>query len=192
MIQTPETVLAFWLEETPPEGWYRVDPALDAAVRERFRATWDAAAEGMLEHWHEGPEATATGALAYLIVTDQFPRNMFRDDPRAFATDALARAAARGALERGFDLAVEGPARQFFYLPFMHSEHPGDQDLCLALISERLPGPNLLHARAHREVIRRYGRFPYRNAVLGRGTTAEEAAFLDAGGYAGILRELGE
>lgn len=185
----PVTVLDYWLGELGPEGWYAGGADLDADIRDRFADLWQAAADGGLDHWVEGP----AGALAFIVVTDQFPRNMWRGTARAFATDAAALAAARTALAAGWDMAAPEPERQFFYLPLMHSEAMQDQLDCIGLMAERMPETgesNLLHARAHAEVIRRFGRFPYRNAALGRETTAEEAAFLAAGGYASVVEAL--
>jgi uncharacterized protein (DUF924 family) len=188
-IATPEEVVSYWVEEVGPAGWYRVDAEVDATIRDRFAETWEAARGGVLAGWRCGPDHS----LAYLILTDQFPRNMFRDDARAFATDRAARAAALRAIGQRWDMRVAEPERQFFYLPLMHSEVLADQEHGLRLILTRLPrtgAQNLLHARAHREVIRRFGRFPYRNEVLGRRTTSEEQSFLDGGGYGGVVREL--
>ena len=180
-------MLRFWLEECAPDDWYRQDDALDDRIRERFAPSWEAARAGRLRHWCAAPR----GTLAYLILTDQFPRNMFRGEARAFATDAAARVAAKRALVRGDDLAVEGPARQFFYLPLEHSESPADQARAVRLIAARMDAPEtLLHARAHREVIRRFGRFPYRNAALGRTSTAAEREMVAAGGYGPVVREM--
>ena len=180
-------VLRFWLEELEPRDWYVADAAVDARIRERFLGAWEAAWGSGLRDW----EATARGALALLVLTDQFPRNMFRGDGRAFATDALARGVARRAVARGFDLEVEAPARQFFYLPFEHSESLTDQERAVRLIAMRMDAPEtLLHARAHREVIRRFGRFPYRNEALGRETSAAEKAFLEGGSYGAVVRGL--
>lgn len=182
-------VLDFWLHEVGPAGWYAIDEAIDAEIRARFGALWREAEAGDHGHWTAGPR----GALAYLILTDQFPRNMFRGDASAFATDGRARAAASSAIAAGLDAAIPEPERQFFYLPFMHSEDIADQDRCIALMTAGLPvtgAGNLRHAHAHRAVIARFGRFPYRNAALGRTTTEAEAAFLAAGGYGAILREL--
>ena len=187
MIETAETVRRFWLEEVGPEGWYGGGEDLDARIRERFRATWDCAAEGGLLHW----TVTGPGTLAYLIVTDQFPRNMFRDDPRAFSTDRRALAAAKRALVAGADLHVEGDARQFFYLPLEHSESTPDQHRAVRLIHARMDAPEtLLHARAHRRVIRAHGRFPHRNEALGRDSSGAEREMLDRGGYAAVVREM--
>ncbi|WP_299817240.1 DUF924 family protein [uncultured Jannaschia sp.] len=180
-------VLEFWLEACTPEDWYKQDDALDAAIRARFEAAWTDARTGGLTEW----QRNARGSLAFIVLTDQFPRNMFRGDARAFATDAPARDAARHAIDAGYDLAVEGPARQFFYLPFMHSECLAHQDRSCRMFARRMDAPeSLLHARAHRQVIRDHGRFPYRNEALGRRSTRAERAFLEAGGYGEVVRAL--
>ena len=141
-----------------------------------------------LDHWVDG----TVGTLAYLILTDQIPRNIHRGSAAAFATDPLARAAARKALEAGWDMGAPEPERQFFYMPFEHSEDPDDQDLAVRLLGERLASdPDMvLHARAHQEVIRRYGRFPTRNVALGRISSPDEQAYLDQGGYAALVNTL--
>lgn len=186
---TPQDILDFWLDEVGPGGWYGGGEALDAAIRARFEGLWHKARSGGLADWAAAP----AGRFAYILLTDQFPRNMFRDRAEAFATDALALAAARSAIHRGWDLRFPEPGRQFFYLPLMHSETTHDQDRCVRLILTRLPqtgADTLLHARAHREVIRRFGRFPTRNAALGRATTPAEAEWLAAGGYAATVAAL--
>lgn len=188
-MDTAKTVLRFWLDEVGPKGWYEVDPDLDATIRERFLGLWERAARGGLGHWQSNPE----GALAYLVVTDQFPRNMFRGAAKAFATDALALRAAIRACHHKLDMHIAEPQRQFFYLPLMHSESPFDQDRCVRMFLTRMPetgAQNLLHARAHRQVIRDFGRFPYRNAALDRTNTAAEESFLKQGGYGEVVREL--
>jgi len=177
VIASPQSVLAFW-REAGPDKWFNKDAAFDDAIRTRFLETYEAAAEGRLADW----ETTAEGALALVIVLDQFPRNMFRGEKRAFAADPLARGVAERALARGFDRAV--PERTFFYLPFMHSEALDDQERCVALY-RTLDEDSLKWAVLHADIIRRFGRFPHRNAVLGRSTTPEEQAFLDGGGFAG-------
>jgi uncharacterized protein (DUF924 family) len=185
----PETVTDFWLTEVGEDGWYNGGAALDAEIRRRFEPAWTIARAGGLEHWR----TTSARTLAYLVLTDQFPRNMFRDDARAFATDGMARAAAKQALLRGWDLDRPEIERQFFYLPLIHSEVAEDQDRAVRLVLTRMPGvglDNLLHARAHREVIRRFGRFPTRNAALNRDSTAAERAFLETGGYGAVVRAL--
>ena len=177
----PEDVLKFWLDEVGPKGWYAVDEALDQKIRDRFMSAWEAAKAGGMGQWLTYP----SGTLAYLILTDQFPRNMFRGSGKAFSTDRQAVAAAKAAISKKWDLKIDEPARQFFYLPLMHSENLFDQDRAVRLIKARLPGAasNLLHARAHRAVIRRFGRFPFRNDALGRRTEAAERDWLAAGGY---------
>ena len=179
-------VLTFW-EEAGPDAWYTHDESFDRTIRDRFGTLWDSAAVGDCDHWARGPR----GALALIVLLDQFPRNMFRASPLAFATDARALRIASLALSRGWDLKITGDLRQFFYMPFMHSEHLTDQDRSVRLMKARMEGTNnLLHARVHREVIRRYGRFPYRNAALGRVSNPGEEAFLAGGGYGEILREM--
>jgi uncharacterized protein (DUF924 family) len=183
----PVAVLDFWLGEIGVEGWYKGGPAIDAACA-AFTDLWQAAHDGGLEHWVDG----TVGTLAYLIVTDQFSRNIHRDTALAFACDARALAAAQTALEQGWDMHAPEPERQFFYMPFEHSEAPADQAMAVHLMDTRMPSdPDMaLHARAHAEVIRRFGRFPTRNAALGRISTPEEQAFLDAGGYGAIVTAL--
>lgn len=181
-----EAVTQFW-RKAGPEKWYKNDPGFDQEIRDRFETLWQAARDGRLSDWC----VSAEGALALIILTDQFPRNMFRDDARAFATDALAKKVACYALDRRWDLRIAEPERQFMYMPFMHSEQLTDQDHCVRLMAERMEtGNNLLHARAHREIIRRFHRFPYRNAALGRVTSAAERAFMEDGGYGGIVSAL--
>jgi len=185
---SPDEVLAFWLG-AGPEAWYKQDDAFDQQIRDRFGALWQAAMDGKLEDWPTNPQNT----LAFIILTDQFPRNMFRGDPRAFASDAIAKKAACLALNRGWDTRIAEPERQFIYMPFMHSERAADQDHCVRLMAERMEtGNNLLHARAHREIIRKFNRFPYRNAALGRPTSAAEAEFMSKGGYGAIVAGLQE
>ncbi|WP_375257656.1 DUF924 family protein [Citreimonas sp.] len=185
---TPQDILAFWIDEVGPEGWYKQDDALDATIRDRFGDAYEAAMEGRFGLWLTYPN----GALAYVILLDQFPRNMFRGSADAFQSDRISLAAAKQAIHRGWDLRIDEPARQFFYLPLMHAENLCDQDRCVRLMKERLPGgeDNLLHARAHREIIRRFGRFPYRNEALGRTSSPAEIAFMENGGYGVVLRDL--
>lgn len=183
----PVEVLDFWLGEVGPEGWYAGGAELDALCRERFLDLWQAAHDGGLEHWVEG----TVGTLAYLVVCDQLSRNMHRGSALAFATDARALAAARRAVAEGWDMAAPEPERQFFYLPFEHSEDPADQARAVELMSERISDPEMaLHARAHKAIIARFGRFPYRNAALGRVSTAEEAEFMANGGYGAEVNRL--
>lgn len=180
MVVNAADVVSFW-KEAGPERWFNKNAAFDKEIRERFFDTYEAAAAGRLSDW----EQSAQGALALLILLDQFPRNMFRGDARAFATDPLARAITAGAIIRGFDSQVPKELRSFFYLPFEHSEDLADQERCVALNRATGDADGLKWAEIHADIIRRFGRFPHRNAALGRTTTPEEQAFLDGGGFAG-------
>jgi uncharacterized protein (DUF924 family) len=177
---TPADVLAFW-REAGPDKWFTRDEAFDAEVRDKFLGTYEAAVAGTLAAW----EDTAEGALALAIVLDQFPRNMFRGSARTFAADPQARAVASQALKRGYDQDVPEAERGFFFLPFMHSEEIADQERCVALYRAAGDDDGLKHAEQHADIIRRFGRFPHRNPLLGRATTPEEQAFLDGGGFKG-------
>ncbi len=184
----PIEVLDFWLNEVGEAGWYAGGEAVDLACRMRFGEVWQAAFDGGLDHWVDG----TPGTLAYLIVCDQFARNIHRGNALAFATDALALTAARKAVAEGWDMDAPEPARQFFYMPFEHSENAGDQALAIDYMCDRMPShPDmLLHARAHAQVIAEFRRFPFRNAALGRASTADEVTFMAAGGYGGVVRAL--
>ncbi|RDD73053.1 DUF924 family protein [Paracoccus versutus] len=179
---TPEEINRFWLEEVGEKGWYERSDALDETVRRRFQPAWERAAD-LVPGWAATPE----GMLAGLILTDQFPRNMFREDARAFATDPLARSLAREAVDSGLHLRIEPPARQFVYLPFEHSEDPADQERAVALFAEFMPGENLRHAELHRDTIAKFGRFPWRNAALNRVPTPAEIRVMEAGGYGALV-----
>jgi len=188
-MSSPEDVLAFWLDEIGPQRWYEGGTVLDQEIRDRFEKSWNEAHSGAYSLWLTYP----SGTLAYIILTDQFPRNMFRGDGKSFATDQAARAAAKSAIARGWDMQIDEPARQFFYMPLMHSENLCDQDRCVRLMLTRMPesgANNLLHAKAHREVIRRFGRFPFRNVALQRATTEPEAVFMNEGGYGATVEAL--
>jgi len=180
MIASPQSVLAFW-RAAGPEKWFKKDAAFDDEIREGFLETYEATTDGRLAEW----ELTVEGALALTLVLDQFPRNMFRGSARAFAADPLARAVAGRALARGFDQQMVMPDRQFFYLPFEHSESLADQERCVALFRATGDADLVKWAELHADIIRRFGRFPHRNTALGRDTTAEEQAFLDADGFKG-------
>lgn len=173
----PTTVVGFW-RDAGMDKWFRGGDAFDAECRERFLDAHHAAARRDFGHWM----GDAEGALALLILLDQIPRNVFRGSGHAFASDGLAREYATQALAAGFDAASEPELRMFFYLPFEHSEDMADQDRAVELFSA-LGNDNLLaYANAHRDVIARFGRFPHRNAALGRSSTPDEQAWLDAGG----------
>ena len=173
----PSDVLDFWFAEEDDEKWFRPPPEFDREIAERFGDACQAAAAGQFAPWEE----TAEGALALVVLFDQFPRNMFRDSPRAFAADPLAREVADRAIARGHDMAVPVERRIFFYMPFEHSEDLADQRRCCALVRERCDLGNYVdYAERHRAVIERFGRFPHRNAVLGRDSTAEEIAYVES------------
>jgi uncharacterized protein (DUF924 family) len=172
-------LIAFWTEAGPAR-WFKKDDAFDQAFRDRFLALHEAAARGELAHWSD----TAEGALALVLLLDQFPRNAFRGTARMYATDARARAVADAAVTRGFDHRVEPSLQAFFYLPFEHSESIADQERSV-MHFQRLGGRHLEFAEQHRDIVRRFGRFPHRNPILGRTTTADEQRFLDEGGFAG-------
>lgn len=176
-----DDVLAFWFEEHGPDDWFAKSDEFDKEIRDRFLTVYEQAAAGGLQEWRNTPR----GCLALCLVLDQFPRNLFRDDPRAFATDALARDLTRHLLDQGFDRdpALDGPARMFVYLPLEHSEDIEDQRLCLDLVRERIGNESFIdYAERHLKIIERFGRFPHRNAVLGRECTPEEAEFLEQPG----------
>jgi uncharacterized protein (DUF924 family) len=176
----PMEVLAFW-RAAGPDKWFEKDTAFDADIALRFSCLWQAGRDGKLAPWEETPE----GALALLIVLDQFPRNMFRGDKRTYESDLLARSVADRAIKRGFDRQVPHGERQFFYLPFQHSENLADQERCMELARSYGDDEFTKYAEQHADIIRRFGRFPHRNATLGRATSPQEQAFLDAGGFAG-------
>ena len=173
-------IVSTW-RDAGPAKWFAKNDAFDADLRARFEAAHMAAARGELAAW----EDSAEGALALLLLTDQFPRNMYRGTAHAFATDPLARALASRALARGFDRAVEESLRVFFYLPFEHSEDGRDQARCRTLMETLADRDWLKWADVHADIIARFGRFPHRNAALARASTAEEIAFLAAGGFSG-------
>lgn len=172
-------VVAFWTEAGPAR-WFEKDEAFDDEFRQRFAAQHDDAARGALDGWAE----SADGALALMILLDQYPRNSFRGTTRMFATDAKALSIATKAIAQGFDLTVDPVLRSFIYLPFMHSEQLAVQDRALQLYAP-LGSESQRFAVIHHGIIARFGRFPHRNAVLGRTATADEQAFLDSGGFAG-------
>lgn len=172
----PQDVLDFWTNEVGEDRWFDGGSQIDTLITERWRGAWEAARRGEFASWQDGKE----GALALVLILDQFPRNMFRDRADAFATDAQARATAERAIDRGFDRATDEKLRLFFYMPFMHSEHMADQDKSVALFAERLGKEHkqYFYALEHRAEIARFGRFPSRNHALGRPTTDDEHEFL--------------
>jgi uncharacterized protein (DUF924 family) len=177
---TPAGVLAFW-RDAGRERWYTRDDAFDERVRETYLGLWQKAVAGELSAW----EASDDGALALVIVLDQFPRNMFRGDPLTYSGDHLARQAARRAIDRGVDARIDPALLEFLYMPFMHSEHLPDQMHCIELFQRAGNTDNMKYAEEHADIVRRFGRFPHRNRIMGRETTPDEQAFLDQGGFAG-------
>ena len=177
MTTTPEDVVTFW-REAGPVRWFEKSKAFDDEFRRRFLAAHEDAAAERLASWAHTPD----GALALLILLDQFPRNSFRGTPRMYATDPLARRYADAAIAAGFDARVDPAMRFFFFLPFAHSEDPADQERSVAL--HAAIGADQ-HATRHRGIVLRFGRFPHRNAILGRESTEEERRFLEEGGFAG-------
>ena len=175
-----EDVLAFWFEETRPAQWFRRDKTFDALCARRFGGLHEAATAGALDVWRAKPR----NALARIIVLDQFSRNIYRDDPRAFAQDAAALDAARDAVRRRFDMLFPPSWQAFFLMPFMHAEDLSAQEESVRYFMTRHPGAgNLSYAIEHRNIIRRFGRFPHRNKVFGRISTPEEIQFLKRGGF---------
>ena len=179
-LATSDEILTFW-RDAGPSKWFSKDDAFDKACRDRFLPTYEAAARGDLNEWELTPE----GALAVILLLDQFPRNMFRGDRATYKTDPVALLAADRAIERGYDQQVEPQLRAFFYLPFMHSENLADQQRSVAL-NETLGAPeSVKFAHHHHDIIASFGRFPHRNALLGRESTPEEIAFLQESDFRG-------
>jgi uncharacterized protein (DUF924 family) len=172
-------VVEFWRAAGPGQ-WFAKDDAFDRRFRDRFLAAHEAAARGELAGW----VTSADGALALVILLDQFPRNAFRGTARMYATDGHARLVADAAIKAGHDQVIDSALAKFFYLPFAHSEDPADQDRSVELV-RRLGEPDLTHALGHRDIVRRFGRFPHRNPLLGRTMTSEEQQYLENGGFKG-------
>ncbi|MEM6781688.1 MAG: DUF924 family protein [Pseudomonadota bacterium] len=169
-------VLQFWFEDSQPQQWFQVSPEFDAQIKERFEDQYNLAAEGLCDDWKNGPD----GCLALCLLLDQFPRNMFRDTPKAFATDKQALLIAKHAIAKGFDQVLQPIKRRFIYLPYEHSENINDQRTCVELF-EKMQDEDPLgyeYAVKHLKVIEKFNRFPHRNAVLGRDNTEEEEEYL--------------
>lgn len=176
----PDDIITFW-KSAGPKKWFAKDDAFDAAIGENFEHFIRPAANGDFDNW----TTDATGSLALILVLDQFPRNLYRDDAKAFTQDAKALSIAKHAIKQGHDKELDSDLVAFIYMPFMHSENLQDQQTCLSLMSATGKEGNVKFARIHLDIIQKFGRFPHRNAVLGRNTTAEEQAFLDGGGFKG-------
>jgi uncharacterized protein (DUF924 family) len=175
----PADVIAFW-REAGSEKWFKKDTEFDRAIGDRFTALHEEAASGRLNGWAETPE----GALALILILDQFSRNMFRGTPKAFAADALALEIAHRAIDAGFDKLVPAELCLFMYLPFEHTDSIVEQERCVRLTHAGALSV-LPYAIEHERIIRRFGRFPHRNSILGRHMTPAEQAFIDGGGFAG-------
>jgi uncharacterized protein (DUF924 family) len=171
----PPAILSFWFEELTPAHWWRADPLLDATIRTRFGSIHEAAVAGELFEWR----ATPGGRLAEIIVLDQFSRNIHRGTPRAFAADPMALALAQEAVAAGVDASLPAPQVAFLYLPYMHSESRRIHRLAEQLFRREGLERNHESELRHRAIIERFGRYPHRNAILGRASTAEELAFLE-------------
>ncbi len=170
----PERVLEFWFAPDREKQWFKKDPAFDALIADQFDEVYAAAALGELWPWRD----TAPGRLAEIIVLDQFPRNMFRGQAMAFATDPLALVLAQEAIGTGADRDIEPTWRQFVYMPFMHSESLAVHEKAVELFRGLEEGDNLRYEMRHLEILKRFGRYPHRNEILGRESTPEEVEFL--------------
>lgn len=177
---SPSDIIAFW-SEAGPSRWFRKDEEFDRRFRETFLAAHESACRGDLDHWQRSPG----GALALILLLDQFPRNAFRGTARVYASDTRALEIARAALAAGHDRHIDADLRLFLYLPFNHSEVLEDQELCIELCRALGDPESLAYAVDHRDIVKRFGRFPHRNSILGRTTTDEERRFLDEGGFSG-------
>jgi uncharacterized protein (DUF924 family) len=169
-----DDIVRFWFEELTPKDWYRKDKALDAEIERRFAAIYAELKSELPANWLTTPK----GWLAAILVLDQFPRNLFRDDPRAFATDAEALALSKRAIAAGIDMKLTPEERAFLYMPFQHSEDAADQARSIELFTAVGIPSNLDFAQRHKAIIDRFGRFPHRNGVLGRASTEDESEFL--------------
>jgi len=173
-------VLEFW-QNAGPKLWFSKDDAFDASIKQQFGALHEKAAANELSNWESEPDS----ALALILILDQFSRNLFRNDARAFAQDELCLRITKSVLSNEFDAKVDPSVKQFFYMPLMHSESILDQRHCVSLFHAAEMPDNLKYAILHRDIIERFGQFPHRNSVLGRPTSPAERSFLDGGGFSG-------
>ncbi|MEM8834078.1 MAG: DUF924 family protein [Pseudomonadota bacterium] len=180
MTDIQQDIINFWFEETQPPQWFQKDEKFDQEIQQRFGNAYQQAVTGEFDDWKQ----TAEGALAFCILLDQFPRNMFRDTPQAFATDAKALAVSKYAVEQGLDQQLEQKKRWFLYLPYEHSEDLADQQKSVDLFAEMKEENPIAYDYAvrHKDVIDQYGRFPHRNKILGRDNTPEEEKYLSQDG----------
>ena len=169
-----QEIIDFWFADDVKQKWFKSTPEFDGLIRQRYEETWELARAGTYDHWEQESES----ALALVIILDQFPLNMFREDARQYSTEAHARKIAGGAINRGLDNQLEAAQKAFLYLPFMHSESLEDQERSVALYQQAGLDENLKYAQHHREIIKRFGRFPHRNRFLGRESSVEEMEYL--------------
>ncbi len=172
----PKDILDFWFAEPMRSKWFASTPQLDAAIKARFEHVWQVATRGELDDWQNTPD----GCLALVIILDQLPLNMFRGTAKSFTSEAKGRDVARRAIEQGLDKQIDTLRLAFLYLPFMHSEDLVDQDLSVQLFETAELKDNLRFAQHHRKIVRRFGRFPHRNVILGRPSTSEENDYLNS------------
>lgn len=173
---TPAEILDFWYNPPISEHWFASTPAIDEAIRQRYATTWKQAVAGELDDW----QTDAKGCLALCIVLDQFPLNMYRGKPESFSSEQQAVTVSKQAIARGFDRQLAKDQVAFLYMPLMHSEHLADQDESVRVFDKAGLQDNARFAHHHRELIRRFGRFPHRNAILGRQSTAAELEYLNS------------
>ncbi|MDP1681491.1 MAG: DUF924 family protein [Burkholderiales bacterium] len=173
---SPKDILDFWFAEAMRSKWFAATPQLDAAIRVQFEPVWESAMRGELDDWLSSPD----GCLALVIILDQMPLNMFRGTAKSFASEAKSREIAQHAIDQGYNKRIDPARLAFLYMPFMHSENLADQDLSVALFESAGLENNLRFAKHHQEIVRRFGRFPHRNAILGRVSTAEELDYLNS------------
>lgn len=171
-----QEILDFWFAEETKSAWFNSTKEMDQLIRQRFETTWKQARDGQLDDWLK----QAKGCLALVILLDQFPLNMFRGDAKCFATEEASRIVSRNAIEKGFDKDLDDTAKAFLYMPFMHSESLDDQDYSVSLFEQAKLNDNIRWAKHHRDIIKRFGRFPHRNSILGRESSAEEIDWLNS------------
>jgi uncharacterized protein (DUF924 family) len=173
---TPDDILSFWYSPQMQPHWFASTPQIDAMLRENYAALWQDALQNKLDDWMDSPQ----GALALVIILDQFPLNMFRGLPQSFASEAKAIAVAKHAISKGYDRFIDTSQLAFLYMPLMHSEDLADQDRAVRLYAAAGLDNNLQFAQHHRAIVARFGRFPHRNAILGRASTAAERDYLNS------------
>lgn len=180
-------ILNFWFEDTKPQQWFQVNTEFDYLVKSKFAGTYDLAVQGIFDDWREDPESM----LALILLMDQFPRNMFRGTSRSFATDSVALEFSKQAIDKHFDTLLDPVKRLFLYMPLQHSETMRDQEISVLMYEKiRKDEPiSYKHALEHKEIISKFGRFPHRNAILGRENTPDEKEYLETANDYGVFTE---